>query len=111
MTLNENLVNGIPVVIINGRLDTTNYSKLEEKLQALLDRGERKLVINCSSMDYVSSSGLRVFLMFLKKLNAIQGELCVCCLQENIKEIFKISGFSSIFKIFETEGQALEGIQ
>jgi len=96
------------IIEIEGRLDTTNYSQLEKKLLEHIDAGQKDILIDCSKMDYVSSSGLRIFLMALKKITALNGKFVLCGLQENISEIFEISGFTSIFQIFENQDQALE---
>ncbi len=89
------------IVEISGRLDTTNYQELEKELQNNLDAGEKNIILDCEKLDYVSSSGLRVFLMFLKKIRELEGKFFICSMQEEIREIFKISGFTSIFDIYE----------
>ena len=56
---------------LNGRLDSSNSNGLEQKIRQLIDRGERYLVLDCSQLSYISSSGLRVLLMAAKKLDGI----------------------------------------
>lgn len=107
MDININTVKGISILAIKGRLDTTNYNQLELKLQDLMDKNNTRFIINCSEMSYISSSGLRVFLMYLKKISAVKGEFVICCLRENIQEIFKISGFNKIFRIYENTDDAI----
>jgi anti-anti-sigma factor len=96
------------VIEIEGRLDTTNYNQLEKKILEFIDANEINILIDCAKMDYVSSSGLRIFLMALKKITAFKGKFLLCGLQENIAEIFEISGFTSIFQIFANQEKALE---
>ncbi|MFA6404313.1 MAG: STAS domain-containing protein [Salinivirgaceae bacterium] len=98
----------VTVVEIKGRLDTTNYLTLESNLNQMIQAGERNLLIDCINLDYVSSSGLRVFLVALKKLNQINGKFVMCNLQENIQEIFEISGFISIFQVFSSKEEAMQ---
>jgi len=95
------------VIGIKGRLDTINYSILEKRLMELLDQNVTKIVVNCSQMDYVSSSGLRILLMALKRITMVKGKFVLCGLQENIREIFEISGFTTIFEIYPGEEDAL----
>lgn len=95
------------VVQINGRVDTTNYTEFEKHISAIIDGGESNIVLNCDKLNYISSSGLRVFLITQKRLMAAKGKLHLCSMQPSIKEIFDISGFSSIFKIFDSEEAAL----
>lgn len=93
---------------ITGRLDTSNYRELETKLVGFIESGEKNIVLNCSGLSYISSSGLRVLLMALKKITAANGKFYLCCLQENIMEIFEIAGFTSIFSIFTSSDEAVK---
>lgn len=108
MEITEKKAGGCMVININGRLDTTNYSVLEKKLMELIDAGEIRLLVNLSRMDYVSSSGLRILLMALKRITMAKGKFALCSLQENIKEIFEISGFTNIFEIYPDEETGLK---
>jgi len=101
MEITENKTDKCTVIGIVGRLDTTNYSVLEKKLMELIDAGQVHLLIDLSKMDYVSSSGLRILLMALKRITVAKGKFALCSLQENIKEIFEISGFTNIFEIYD----------
>lgn len=107
MKLQINDVTGYKTISIDGRLDTTTYPELEKNLITLFDSGHHRLIIDCSGMDYVSSSGLRVFLMILKRIKAVDGQLIICGLQPAIHNIFEISGFLSIFNLADTLAQAL----
>ena len=108
MELTEQKTEKCIIVGIMGRLDTTNYSILEKRLMELIDQQEEKILMDCAKMDYVSSSGLRILLMTLKSISLKNGKFVLCNLQENIKEIFEISGFNSIFEIYPTQSEALK---
>jgi len=108
MELKEQKTEKCMVISIHGRLDTTNYSILEKKLMDLIEHHEDKILIECSDMDYVSSSGLRILLMALKKITLAKGKFALCSLQDNIREIFEISGFTNIFEIYGTKEEAFK---
>jgi anti-anti-sigma factor len=108
MNLTNEKIGDFTVLHIEGRIDTTNFSQFESEINRLFDAGEMNIVFDCSGLHYISSSGLRVFLIAQKKTLPINGKLHLCKLQPAIKEIFDISGFSSIFKIFETQESALK---
>jgi anti-anti-sigma factor len=108
MELTINKKGDFTVAEINGRIDTTNYNEFETQIMDVIEKGEKNIVLNCEGLNYISSSGLRVFLIAQKKLMGLQGKLHLCNMQPAIKEIFDMSGFSSIFKIFNTEEEALE---
>jgi len=109
MNITKKNIEGFCVVGIEGRIDTTNFSTFEKEITGIIDGGETNIVLNCSGMNYISSSGLRVFLIAQKRLTGLNGKLHLCEMQPTIKEIFDISGFSSIFKIFGLEKEAIEG--
>ncbi len=108
MNLKETITDKAVIIEIEGRLDTTNFSQLENKIFGHVDSGKINILVDCKDMDYVSSSGLRIFLMSLKKITSLDGQFVLCDLQESIHEIFEISGFTSIFKIYENQEKALD---
>jgi anti-anti-sigma factor len=108
MEIKETVQNDVVILEMNGRLDTTNYNVLEEKIIKLVDSNRHNILVDCSELSYISSSGLRIMLMGLKKINAVKGKFILSGLQENIREIFEISGFTSIFTILPTRKEALE---
>lgn len=108
MEITEKKAGGCTVINIDGRLDTINYPVLERKLMEMIDAGDIRLLINLAKMDYVSSSGLRILLMALKRITIAKGKFALCSLQENIREIFEISGFTNIFEIYPDEEAGLK---
>ena len=88
------------VLSLIGRLDTVQAPALEKKMLEILDQGHDKIILDCKEMDYISSSGLRIFLIAQKRMMGISGILRICNLQSNIGEVFEISGFSLIFSIY-----------
>jgi len=96
------------LVSLEGRVDTTNANEFENSMLQVMAEGYTKIVLDCSGLDYISSSGLRVFLIVQKKLTAAKGQFRLCGLQPGIVEIFDISGFTSIFSIFPDKGAAMK---
>jgi anti-anti-sigma factor len=108
MNITTEKINDFSVLKIDGRIDTSNFSEFEEEVDQLFNNGIKNIIFNCSGLNYISSSGLRVFLVAQKKTILLQGKLHLCNMQPAIKEIFAISGFSNIFRIFDTLEKALE---
>ncbi|KAF0130692.1 MAG: hypothetical protein FD155_1502 [Bacteroidetes bacterium] len=94
------------LVAINGRIDTVTAVEFERVVTQVLEDESSAVVMDCAGLDYISSSGLRVFLMMQKRMMSKKGKLHICCLRSNIQEIFDISGFSTIFQIFPDEQSA-----
>lgn len=97
---------GLTIFFISGRLDALTAQELEGKFEQWLEQGEPALVIDFEKLEYISSAGLRVLLAAAKKMKARNGQLYLANLQSNVKEVFDISGFSSIIPIFDTLGAA-----
>ncbi len=100
MEINVLQIKDYTSVIIKGRIDSMTAGDFENKIMEILGGGVTKLLLDCSDLTYISSSGLRVFLVAQKKMLATGGVLRICCLKPEIKDIFDISGFSIIFSIF-----------
>ncbi len=98
----------VTVVSIVGRLDTVSSAELEQRLTDLFNQQKLNLVLDCSVMEYVSSSGLRVFLRWLKTIQAAKGRLLVAGLQPVVRQVFELSGFCSIFTIIDSVPQAVK---
>jgi anti-sigma B factor antagonist len=101
--------NDVKIVTFEGNLDTNTSSDAQTTLSGLLTEGVQKILANCEKLDYISSAGLRVLLATAKQLNSAGGELRICSLNETVQEVFDISGFSTIFNVFATETEALNG--
>jgi anti-sigma B factor antagonist len=95
---------------IKGKLDASTAHKLEEKLLASIDGGERRLALGCSQLDYISSAGLRVLLLAAKRLSGSNGKIVLYALKDQVKEVFDIAGFSSLFPSFTTREAALRSL-
>jgi anti-anti-sigma factor len=88
-------------VSLSGHLDTTTSSDLEKSLQEILAKPASKILIDFSTLDYISSSGLRVFLIAAKQVKKSGGKLVLCKMQEFIKNVFAISGFLQILEVVD----------
>jgi len=87
------------VLRIEGRVDSSNAGEFEQALLGSINAGERRLVLDLGALDYVSSAGLRVFLMAAKRLGPVQGRMALFGLQPNVREVFEISGFTTILTV------------
>ncbi len=99
-------VNDVSVLHVIGRLDASNAKEFEGQVIEWIDSGETAFVVNLEKLSYISSAGLRVFLLAGKKLSG-KGHIYLCCLQDHVNEVFEMSGFSSIFRIFKDQESAV----
>jgi len=92
-----------------GSLDSATSPEAQKSLDAVLVSA-KKVVLDFSALDYISSAGLRVLLGAAKKLKASGGTLRIFGLNQSVREVFEISGFSGILAVFPSEGEALSGM-
>ena len=102
---NENVGEAV-VVRFDGRLDTSTASDTLAHFDALVEDGQTLIVADFSSVDFVSSAGLRVLLATAKNIGS-SGSLRLFGLNPSVREVFDVSGFSTILAIFDDEASAL----
>lgn len=86
-------------VAVEGRIDSVTANQFLSDLTPLMQAKDADITIDCKDMAYTSSQGLRVFLMLQKSTMANGGKLVLVNMEPAVKEVFDITGFSSIIKI------------
>ncbi|HEX3002314.1 MAG TPA: STAS domain-containing protein [Methanoregula sp.] len=94
---------------LNGRIDTATAPELEQAINKVIDGGQRKVLLDFAGVTYISSGGLRVLLATAKKLKNPGDKFGICALTPEVLKILKLAGFTSIFSIYASEGEALAG--
>ena len=102
-------VNDVKVVQIEGELDTGSSPNAQNQLDQLRGQGVKKILLDLTNLDFISSAGLRVLLATAQELKEDGGDLRVCNLNREVKEVFDISGFSTLLMVFDNEAKALTG--
>jgi anti-anti-sigma factor len=90
----------VTVVAVAGSLDALTADTLAEALQAELRAGRTRLVASFADLEYTSSAGLRVLLGALKDARARGGDLRVAAMQDRVRRVLDLSGFTSILKCY-----------
>ena len=101
---------GVLVARAEGRIDAYNSPEFESALRSAIEECEGPAVIDCSDLSYISSAGMRTILMIAQILEEREVKLAVCCLIEEIAELFRISGFDKIIDTYPTVQQALAAV-
>jgi len=97
------------LVAISGRMDATTAGEFDEQCEHWLSQDEIHILVDMGGVEYISSAGLRSILNAAKKLRARGGDICFFGLTGLVADVFQLSGFSTIFNVFETREQALGG--
>jgi len=123
MEITERRTEDIVTLCLSGKLDTTTAKTFEEKILTRIESGDRRFIIDLAQLDYVSSQGLRVFLLAGKRLDSANGKLVLCGFkktipyhtlnrpQDPVREVFDIAGFSTIFSIYGSHDDAIKDLQ
>ncbi len=98
---------GIEVVNVEGEIDIYTAPRLRELLIDLAGKGSYQLVVNLEKVGFLDSTGLGVLAGGLKRVRPHDGSLDLVCTQERILKIFKITGLTKVFGIYQTVDQAI----
>ncbi len=81
-------------IALSGRIDTNNAAQVQADLEKKIG-DNKKVVFDLSDLDYISSAGLRIFIILTKRGKEIE----LINTPETIKDIFVMTGLSSVLKI------------
>ena len=98
------------VVMICGRLDALTGPDHEKKLKQVVENGAHRLVLDMTTLDYISSAGLRVLLTVLKAIQENRGQLVLAGVGPNVASVLTMSGLDSILQRTATVAEALASI-
>lgn len=87
------------IAFFNGRLDTAASIPTTEAVKPLLDAENCEIILDCSQLEYISSSGLRIFLSIRKEAATHGSKVIVRNINADIRQVFMMTGFISLFEI------------
>jgi len=90
-------IDGKLIATLEGEMDTAAAIEAEEALQSLYKSDGRDVFIECEGLEYIASSGLRILLGILKGAKAAGSKVTLCNVNEDIKNVFKLTGFIDLF--------------
>ena len=95
------------ILSVKGRMDAVTSPQFDKAFSDLVTKGSSSFLLDMANLEYISSAGLRSILAAAKQLKEKQGAIRFSGLHGPVEEVFKISGFYSIFQVFDTEEDAL----
>src|SRR5712675_3304867 len=107
LKLGHHTQDGIEVVDVEGEIDVYTAPRLRELLIDLVNKNNYNLVVNMEKVEFLDSTGLGVLVGGLKRVRAHDGSLDLVCTQQPILKIFRITGLTEVFGIYETVDQAI----
>src|SRR5882757_547819 len=99
MNIERTEQNGVTVLSLDGRLDASAVSTLDQAFASAFSQGARKFVWNFEKLTYIRSAGLRSVLQALKATGASKGKFAIALVSPQVMEVFEISGFKDLLTI------------
>lgn len=99
MQININTQGNETVAALSGRLDTPAAQELAEQFDILAGKAGGTVVLDCTQLEYISSSGLRLFLTLRKAAATKGGKVIVRGINSDVRSVFMITGFLNLFEI------------
>ncbi|MBQ6049540.1 MAG: STAS domain-containing protein [Bacteroidaceae bacterium] len=85
------------VAVLEGELDTAAAQDVENALKPLFVDDKRDILLDCAQLDYIASSGLRILVSLLKNAKANGRKVTLKDVNDDIKNVFKLTGFLTLF--------------
>jgi anti-sigma B factor antagonist len=97
----------VTLVQVNGRVDGTNAGQLGSALAGQIDSGKTRIVLDLSSVEYMSSAGLREIVMAYKRVQRSAGDVRIVQPSQRVMELLEVSGLDTVFRIFPSQSEAV----
>jgi anti-sigma B factor antagonist len=113
MEITHKRMNRVDLIQISGRLDAMHAPALKQKIEELFTEGRYRIVLDLSALEYVASPGLRILIEARKKAcdwkitDLDGGDIRLAGLPSRIREVFDLTGFTSLFEIYPNATEAV----
>ena len=86
------------IMYFEGRLDTAASVQTEQEMKVLYDCEGHDIILDCAQLEYISSSGLRLFLALLKVAKSKGSKISISGMNDNLRQVFAMTGFTHLFE-------------
>ncbi|MES2944480.1 MAG: STAS domain-containing protein [Pseudomonadota bacterium] len=110
MTIPSENTGSTLIVRPTGRIDYSASAAFQADLESVVSQAQSAglgLVVNCAGIDYISSAGLRAFLVAARSAKSAPVKLALCGVNPNVKEVFDVSGLTRLITVVGTEAEAV----
>jgi len=99
--------NNIEELHLHGYLDAHTAPQLEAAIGVLVQQDKFNIIVNFKELDYISSAGLGVFMVFIEEVRNNNGDIKLCEMQPKVFTVFDLLGFPMLFEIVPTTQEAI----
>jgi len=110
MRLDIETKDGVTRIHVGGRLDAETAAEFNRAVDAQLDKGVLRVVVNLAELEYLNSSGLSRFIHLAQQLKKRGGRLAVCALKGPAAEVFDAAQLETLIPQYATEAEALAAV-
>lgn len=107
LNIEQNKIDDVLVVRVEGQVNTETSDDLREAVFGTIDKGARRVVIDCSGLTYISSAGLRALMLIGSKLKPLGGTIGLSSLQNEIQKHMEDTGFLGLFTVYKNIDEAV----
>lgn len=108
MEITEERRADVLILRVIGKLDASTSKNLEDRILPVIAGSQGKLIVELSQLEYISSAGLRVFLLAAKRTDEVRGKMILCSLKDSVRQVFDIAGFSSFLNLGGSTEEAIK---
>jgi anti-sigma B factor antagonist len=98
----------IVLITVRGNIDAENAKKFYSKLNEQMSKGFVQVVCNMEKLEFIASAGIGKMIEVKSKLEKDGGGIKISCMNDKIKKIFKVMGMINLFKIYDSDKEAIE---
>ena len=92
----------VRVLALDGYLDAHTAPQFEKAIQEEFEAGQKRIVVDCARLSYISSAGLGVFMSFIEEIRDAGGDIKLAAIVPKVYQVFDVLGFPALFEILDT---------
>jgi anti-sigma B factor antagonist len=96
----------ISILRLRGFLDAHTAPQFEQAIQDLIGERRFKIIVSMSSLNYISSAGLGVFMGFIEEIRENDGDIKLSNMSDKVFKVFDLLGFPALYQIYKEESEA-----
>lgn len=102
---------GVLIAMPSGPIDSISASELQSTLESGIDPGEQALVLDVGQVSFISSAGIRIFLIFARKFNELGKQFGICALSDPIRNVITTGGFDRFIEVYDSQAEAVNAFK
>ena len=102
---------GVLIAMPSGPIDSISAPQLHSTLESGIDPGDQALVLDVGRVSFISSAGIRIFLIFARKFNELGKQFGICALSDPIRNVITAGGFDQFIEVYDSQAAAIDAFK